>query len=82
LVEKTEEKRPLGRPRCGWINNIKMNLLDIGLGGVDWIGMAEYRYIWRALVNMVIGFHKMLGNYRVAAKLVVSRAVLSSTESV
>jgi hypothetical protein len=54
LVTKPEGKRPLGRPRHRWIDNIKMDLLEIGLGGMDWIGVAQDRYSWRALVNMVI----------------------------
>jgi hypothetical protein len=37
-----------------WIENIKMDLLEIGLGGVDWIGLAQNRYRWRALVNSVM----------------------------
>jgi hypothetical protein len=51
LVGKPEGKRPLGRPRHRWVDNIKMDLLDIGWGGVDWIGLAEDRDKWRALVN-------------------------------
>jgi hypothetical protein len=51
LVGKREGKRPLGRPRRRWINNIKMNLLEIGLSVVDWIGLAQDRYRWRAPVN-------------------------------
>jgi hypothetical protein len=51
LVGKPEGKRPLGRPRRRWIDNIKMNLLEIGLGVVDWIDLAQDRYRWRALVN-------------------------------
>jgi hypothetical protein len=43
LVERSEGKRPLGRPRCNWIDNIKMDLLEIGLGVVDWIGLAQDR---------------------------------------
>jgi hypothetical protein len=43
LVGKPEGKRPLGRPRCRWVDNIKMDLLDIGWGGVDWIGLAQDR---------------------------------------
>jgi hypothetical protein len=80
LVGKPEGKRPLGRPRHRWIDNIKMDLLEIGVSVVDWIGLAQDRYRWRALVNSVmnLGFHKMLGNYRVAAQLVASRVVLSS----
>jgi hypothetical protein len=54
LVGQPEGKRPLGRPRRRWIDNIKMDLLKIGLSGVDWIGLAQDRYRWRALVNSVI----------------------------
>jgi hypothetical protein len=57
LVGKPEEKRPLGRPRCSWIYNIKMDLIEIGLNVVDWIGLAQdryNRYRWRALVNSVM----------------------------
>jgi hypothetical protein len=54
LVGKPEGKRPLGRPRRRWIHNIKMDLLEIGLGVVGWIGLAQDRYRWRALVNSVM----------------------------
>jgi hypothetical protein len=54
LVGKPEGKRPLGRPRRRWIDNIKINLLEIGLNVVDWIGLAHDRYRWRALVNSVM----------------------------
>jgi hypothetical protein len=54
LVGKPEGKKPLGRPRCRWIDNIKMDLLEIGLSVVDWIGLAQNRYRWRALVNSVM----------------------------
>jgi hypothetical protein len=54
LVGKTEGKRPLGRPRCRWANNIKMDLRDIGWGGMDWIDLAQDRDQWRPLVNMVV----------------------------
>jgi hypothetical protein len=49
LVGKPEGKRPLGRPRRRW-----MDLLEIGLGVVDWIGLAQDRYRWKALVNLVM----------------------------
>jgi hypothetical protein len=45
---------PLGRPRYRWVDNIKMDLLEIGWGGVDWIGLAQDRDKWRALVNAVM----------------------------
>jgi hypothetical protein len=51
LVGKPEGKRPLGRPRRRWVDNIKMDILDICWGGVDWIGLAQDRDKWRALVN-------------------------------
>jgi hypothetical protein len=54
LVGKPEGKRPLGRPRYRWIDNNKIDLLEIGLSGVDWIGLAQDRYRWRALVNSVM----------------------------
>jgi hypothetical protein len=43
LVGKPEEKRPLGRPGRRWVDNIKMDLLEIGWGGVDWIGLTQDR---------------------------------------
>jgi hypothetical protein len=46
LVGKPERKRPLGRPRRRWIDNIKMELLEIGLSVVSWIGVAQDRYSW------------------------------------
>jgi murein endopeptidase len=52
LVGKQERKRPLGRPRLRWVDNIKMDLREIGWGGVDWIDMAQDRGQWRVLVNM------------------------------
>jgi hypothetical protein len=54
LVRKPEGRKPLERPRRRWINNIKMELLEIGLGVVDWIGLAQDRYRWRALVKEVM----------------------------
>jgi hypothetical protein len=54
LVGKPEEKRPLGRPRRMWMDNIKMDLLEVGLNVVDLIGLAQDRYRWRALVNAVM----------------------------
>jgi hypothetical protein len=56
LVGKTEGKRALGRSRCRWMDNIKMDLVEIGWGGVDWIGRAQDRDKWRALVNAVMNF--------------------------
>jgi hypothetical protein len=54
LVGKPEGKRPLGRPRCRWMYNIKMDLLEIGVNVVDWIGLVQDRYRSRALVKPVV----------------------------
>jgi hypothetical protein len=53
-VGKPEGKRPLGRPRRRWIDNIKMDISEIGLSVVGWIALAQDRYRWRALVNSVM----------------------------
>jgi hypothetical protein len=54
LVRKPEEKRPLGRPRRRWVDNIRMDLGEVGWGDVNWIGLAEDRNRWIALVNSVL----------------------------
>jgi hypothetical protein len=54
LVEKREGKRPLGRPRLRWEDNIKTDLQVVGCGGMDWIELAQDRNRWRALVNAVM----------------------------
>jgi hypothetical protein len=54
LLGKPEGKRPLGRPRRRWIDNINVDLLEIALSVVDWIDLAQDRYRWRALVNSVM----------------------------
>jgi hypothetical protein len=51
VVGKSEKKRPLGRPRRRWNDNIKMDLQEVGCGGMDWIDLAQGRDKWRALVN-------------------------------
>jgi hypothetical protein len=54
LLGKPEGKRPLGRPRRRWEDNIKMDLQEVGCGGVDWIDLAQDRGRWWALVNAVM----------------------------
>jgi hypothetical protein len=54
LVGKLEGKRPLGRPRCRWEDNIRLDRREIGWGGMDWIDLAWDRDQWKALVNMVM----------------------------
>ena len=54
LVGKLEGKRPLGRPRRRWVDNITMDLQEEGCGGMDWIGLAQNRDRWRTLVSAVM----------------------------
>jgi hypothetical protein len=54
LVGKPEGMRPLGNPRRRWVDNIKIDLREIGWGGVDWIDLAQDRDQWRALVNTLM----------------------------
>jgi hypothetical protein len=54
VVGKPEGKRPLGRPRHRWKDNIKMDLQEVGCEGMDWIELAQVRDRWRALVNAVM----------------------------
>jgi hypothetical protein len=54
LVGKPEGMRPLGRPRCRWENNIKMDLQEVACGGMNWIGLAQDRDRWRAILNAVM----------------------------
>ena len=63
LVGKPEGKKPPGRPRRRWEDNIKMDFQQVGCAGMDWIELAQDRDRWRALVNAVMnfGFYKMPG---------------------
>jgi hypothetical protein len=54
LVGKPERRRPLGRPRRTWVHNIRRDLVEVGGGDVDWIGLARDSDRWRALVNSVL----------------------------
>jgi len=54
LVEKPEGRRPLGRPRRRWEDNIRMDLREVGYGCVDWMDLAQDRDRWRALVSAVM----------------------------
>ena len=54
LVGKPEGKTPLGRPRRRWVDNIRMDLQEVGCGYVDWIGLAQDRDRWRTLVSVVM----------------------------
>jgi hypothetical protein len=54
VVGKPERKRPLEIPKRRWVDNIGMDLVEVGWGDVDWIGLAQDRDRWRALVNSVL----------------------------
>jgi hypothetical protein len=54
LLWKREGRRPLGRPRRRWVDNIRMNLQDVGCGYMDWIGLVQDRDRWRTFVSAVM----------------------------
>ena len=70
LVGKPEGKRPLGRPRRRWENNIKMDLQEVGRGCGDWMELAKDRDRWRALVGTVMNFGvpQNAGNFLISCK--------------
>jgi hypothetical protein len=55
-VGKPEGKSPLGRPRCRWVDNIRMDLGEVGSGDVGWIDLAQDRNRWRVVVNSILNF--------------------------
>ena len=54
LLGKLEGRRSLGRPRCRWVDNIRMDLQEVGCGYMDWIGLAQDRDRWRTFVSAVM----------------------------
>ena len=70
LVGKPEGKRPLGRPRCRWEDNIKMGLQEVRRGCGDWMEFAQDRDRWRALVSTVMNFRvpQYAGNFLISCK--------------
>jgi hypothetical protein len=80
LVRKPEGKRHLGRPKRRRIDNVTMDLLEISLSVVDWIGLVQNRYMWRALVNAVMNLRVPYnaGKLLSGSQLVASRVVFSS----
>jgi len=68
-VGKPEGKRPLGRPRCRWKDNINMDLQEEGYGGMDWIELAQDRDRWRALVIAVMNLRVPLSHTAVLIAL-------------
>jgi hypothetical protein len=55
-VGKPKGKRPVARPSCRWVDNVRKDLEEVGWGDVDWIGLAQDKNRWRAVVNSVINF--------------------------
>jgi hypothetical protein len=79
LVGKSEGKRPRGRPRHIWEHNIKMDLQEVGCGGMGWIDLAQGRDRWHALVNAVMNLRVPYnaGNFLTSVELVsISRRTL------
>jgi hypothetical protein len=70
LVGKPEGQRPLGRPRRRWEDTIGMDVQEVGCGGMDWIGLAQDRDMWRALVNAVMNLRvqQNAGNFLTSYK--------------
>jgi hypothetical protein len=84
LVGKPEGSRTLGRPRRRWLDNIRIGFVEVGWGDVDWIGLAQERDRWRALVNSVLNLRvpRNAGKLSSVLTTVTSRVVLSSKELV
>ena len=70
LVGKPERKRPLGRPRRRWVDNIRTELQEVGCGYMDWIGLAQDRESWRTLVSAVMNLQVPwnVGNFLTSCK--------------
>jgi hypothetical protein len=79
LVGKPEGKRPLGRQRRRWVDNIRMDLVEVGWGDVGWIGLARDRDKWRALVNSVSNLRVLL-NAGILSSVLTTRNLSSSAQ--
>jgi hypothetical protein len=75
LAVKPEGKRPLGRPRRRWEDGIRMDLREIGLGGVDWIGQAQDRDRWRAVVSAVMNLRVLAPRNKLVSYRIFKGAV-------
>jgi hypothetical protein len=62
LIGRPKGKRPLGRPKCRWEDNIKMDLQEIRLDGANWILLAQDRVQWQSFVNTVMNFQVQAGS--------------------
>jgi hypothetical protein len=79
LVGKPEWKIPLGRPRCRWVDNVRMDLGEVGWGDVDWIGLVKDRNRWRAHVNSVLNIRVPWNAGKLSSGL-TSSGLLSSAQ--
>jgi hypothetical protein len=79
LLGKPDGRRPLRRPRCRWLDNIKMDLVEVGWGYVDWIGLAQDGDRWRALVNAVLNL-RVPSNAGKLSSVQTSRDLSSSAQ--
>jgi len=72
LVVKPEGKRPLGRPRRRWVDNIRMDLQEVGCGYMEWIGLAQDRDRWQTLMSAVMNIRvpRNAGNFLTSCKAV------------
>jgi hypothetical protein len=77
LVGKPEGKRPLGRPRRMWVDNIRMDLGEMDWGDMDWIGLAQDRNSWRALVNSVLNLRVPRNAWKLSSGLASSGLLIS-----
>jgi hypothetical protein len=77
-VGKTEENRPLGRPRHRWENYIKLDLREERWGGTDWIDLAQDRNRWQAVLSVVKKLHRMREIFCVSEELLISQKGLYS----
>jgi hypothetical protein len=72
LVGKPEGKRTLGKTRRWWVNNIRMDLVEVGWGDVDWIGLAKDSNRWRALVSSVLNLRVPWNSWKLSSGLTSS----------
>jgi hypothetical protein len=79
LVGKPEGRRPLGRLRRRWLDNIRMDLVEVGWGDVDWIGLAQDRDRWRALASSVLNL-RVLQNAGKLSSVLTTRDLSSSAQ--
>jgi hypothetical protein len=81
LVGKPEGKRPPGRPRRRWLDNIRMDLVEVEWGDVDWIGLAQDTDKWRALENSVLNLRVPLSAGKLSGvQILVTRDLSSSAQ--